>query len=153
MNKVQLLLAFLCCWLGPAAPAVAQDCTQAELVLWDKRFSSWEASHEYFKRYRGRCSDGVLAEALSSIHTGLLIKDRRGIEKLARLAAQDPDYLNWVLLGVFYNPEEVKVNSSNTACRLLIQLRSCPSKHRSLCGKLAARVGPSPEYVAACPAR
>lgn len=153
MHELLLPIALLCFGLGMAAPAAAQDCAAAESVLWHKRFSNWEASHAYFKEYRGRCSDGALAEAISSIHTQLLLQDQRGIEKLARLAEQDPDYLKWVLQGVFYNPEETSVNDVNSACRLLIQFRSCSPKHHSLCGKLAERVGPNPEYTAACPGR
>ncbi|MBQ0935255.1 hypothetical protein [Ideonella paludis] len=153
MRKILLSIALLWLGLGLAAPAAAQDCAAAERELWHKRFSNWEASHSYFKEYRGHCSDGALAEAISSIHTQLLLQDQRGVERLAGLAEQDPDYLKWVLQGVFYNPEETSVNGVNSACRLLIRLRACSPKHRLLCGKLAERVGPNPEYTAACPGR
>lgn len=127
------------------------DCTRAERQLDLGPFKSWNQAHTYFKRYKGLCSDGAQAERLSAYKTRLLDREWSKLYELKRLATQDPAFLEWVLLGVFYDPEVVEINKSNTACRLLKRLRTCSFENRELCERLAQRVGPSREYVQACP--
>ena len=142
------ILSFTASAQGPTPPV---DCARAERELDRGPFKSWHQAYAYFKRYKGLCSDGAQAEGLSAYKTRLLDRDRSRLKELKRLGAQDPAFLEWVLLGVFYDPEDVEINQSNTACRLLKRLKACSPENRQLCEQLAQRVGPSREYVQACP--
>jgi hypothetical protein len=142
--------------LWAVSPVLAEeakpvDCARAEQLL-AKPFSSWNDAYAYYKKFHGLCSDGALAESLSARFTRLLSNRWSRMPELNRLAHSDPAFLEWVLLGVYYNPEETEVNASNTACRLLKRLQSCRAAEKVLCGRLATRVGPSRQYVAACEA-
>lgn len=127
------------------------DCSRAEKELNRGPFKSWQHAYAYFKRYSGLCSDGAQAEVLSAYKTRILDRQWSRLAELKRIGTQDPAFLKWVLLGVFYDPEEVEINQSNTACRLLKRLKTCAPENRRLCEQLAQRVGPSREYVQACP--
>ena len=130
----------------------ASTCDDAEKWLAGKPFRSWNDSHSYYKRFRGQCSDGALLEALSAQHTALLANARVGLRNLKVAAAKEPAYLEWVVLGVFYNPEESDRDPNNTACRVVRRLASCEPDTRALCAKLSDRVGPSAEYMNTCKA-
>jgi hypothetical protein len=132
-----------------AASAKEVDCSAAERSL-AKPFSSWREAHSYYERFDGGCSDGDLAEALGVQFTQLLSNRWEHLPELEQLASREPAFLEWVLLGVYYDPEEVEINASNTACRLLKRLQSCQLSQRALCERLATRVGPSREYIQAC---
>jgi hypothetical protein len=135
----------------PAGTANAKDvdCSAAERSL-RKPFACWDEAHSYYERFRGVCSDGALSEALSGQFTQLLSKRWDQLPELQRLSSGDPAFLEWVLLGVYYDPEEIEINASNTACRLLKRLQACQSTQKALCERLSTRVGPNLEYVRAC---
>jgi hypothetical protein len=143
--------------LLPIAVAMAQvsdggmDCRKAEKML-DKPFTSWNQAYGYYKRFHGYCSDGALAELLSGYKTRLLDKRWSQVGQLRELTERDPAFLNWVLLSTFEDPEDVDINSKNTACRLFNRLKTCTPRNSALCSRLAERVGPSREYVRSCPA-
>ena len=145
-----LLATVIALATAASCPAHAGSCSEADKQLSKRQFATWNDSYEYFVRYKGGCSDAALGEALSSQHTQLLDKTAPKLGTLKRLVAQNPAYLNWLLLGVFYNPEETEVNAKNTACRILKRLFSCVPAEKELCAKLATRVGPSLEYVQGC---
>ncbi|UDF34155.1 UNVERIFIED_ORG: hypothetical protein LHJ69_16365 [Shinella sp. XGS7] len=136
-------------WAQNSNPRV--DCARAEKELDRGPFRSWQQVYAYFKRYKGLCSDGAQAEALSAYMTRLLDREWSRLEELKRLGSKDPAFLDWVLLGVFYDPEDIDINPSNTACRLLERMKDCSPENRHLCEQLAQRVGPNREYVQACP--
>jgi len=149
------LLAFIAislsfgAWGQDASPRV--DCERAEKELDRGPFKSWQQAYAYFRRYKGFCSDGAQAEGLSAYKTRLLDREWSKLDELMRLGSKDPAFLEWVLLGVFYDPEDIEINQSNTACRLLKRMRTCSPENRQLCERLAQRVGPSREYAQACP--
>jgi hypothetical protein len=140
---------FLALELAGTANAKEVDCSAAERSL-GTPFASWGEANSHYERFRGRCSDGALSEALSGQFTQLLSKRWDQLPELQRLGSRDPEFLEWVLLGVYDDPEEVEVNASNTACRLLKRLQACQLRQRVLCERLSTRVGPSREYVRAC---
>jgi hypothetical protein len=147
-----ILLAFMSFWAMSAASASiakAADCSEAERSL-TKPFASWREAHGYYERFSGKCSDGALAEALSAQFTQLLSKRWERLTELEQLAYSDPKFLEWVLLGIYYDPDEVEINTSSTACRILNRLQSCQPSQKSLCARLSTRVGPNLEYIRAC---
>ena len=150
MKRLVALVLFTLTSVASAQSTTPVDCSRAERVLNARPFGSWQDAYNYYKRFRGRCSDGALAENLSAHFTQLLSERWSRLPELQTLARRDPAFLEWVLLGVYYNPEETEVNASNTACRLLRRLQSCRPSERALCERLATRVGPNREYAAAC---
>lgn len=143
------LMLFVATSAASANNAGALDCSAAERLLAEP-FTSWHEAHAYYERFHGSCSDGALAETLSSQFTQLLSRRWERLSELEQLASSDPKFLDWVLLGVYYDPEEVEVNTSNSACRLIKRLQSCKASQKALCQRLSARVGPNHEYIRAC---
>jgi hypothetical protein len=153
-RAVFILIAILLSVSAKAQNAIPQaNCSQAERELSRGPFQSWQGAYSYFERFRGLCSDGAQGEALDAYKTRLLDRRWSTLSELKRLGTQNPAFLDWVLLGVFYNPEEVEIKGSNTACRLLRRLRTCSPENKPLCERLATRVGPNPEYLQACPSK
>ncbi len=151
--KTSTSLAVLPCVasLGATAGETPKlGCAQAEKVLSTKAFVTWQDAYAYYKRFSGLCSDGALAEALGAQFTQLLSKHWSHLPELRELGSKDPPFVEWVLLSVFYDPEETEINASNTACRLVKRLQSCQPAERALCLRLSERVGPSREYIRAC---
>jgi hypothetical protein len=135
--------------LGSCSSAKNVDCLAAERSL-ENPFNSWHDAHAYYERYRGRCADGALGEGLSMQFTQLLSKRWERLPELQQLANSDPQFLEWVLLGVYYDPEETESNASSAACGLVRRLRSCQPSEKSLCERLIERVGPNNEYIRGC---
>lgn len=134
--------------------AWATDCKPAEAQLEARPFKRWNDSYAYYRRYQGRCADGALREALDWRHTQLLARTAPKLDALRAISGMDPGYETWLLLGVFYDPEESDAAGPKTACGLLDRLQRCQPRNRAMCAKLASRVGPSPGYTRTChPAR
>lgn len=131
------------------ATAYAQDsqanCRAAEREL-DVGIRSWSAAYRYFKRYEGWCSDGALAESLSSEFSTLLDKRWSMLSDLQRLSNLDPEFLQWVLLRTFSDTED-----EMASCRIHERLtRCCPVGAKKLCASLVPRVFASPEQQQMC---
>src|SRR5688500_16793556 len=102
------LILFAVAPVAMAQDEMLVDCSRAEQILDARPFDTWHEAYTYYKPFRGRCSDGALAEGLSAHFTRLLSKRWSRLSELQDLASKDPAFLDWVLLGVYYNPEETE---------------------------------------------
>jgi hypothetical protein len=143
MRILLLILAFLVAPLVYAVPAQV-NCARAEEEM--MRVDTWGDAYRYFKRYKGQCTDGALAQGLSGAFTGILDKKWGSLHTLERLTRKDSTFLNWLLLSSFYDTED-----ESASCRIRSRLRNnCPKSSEWLCAKLDERVGESEEYMQSC---
>lgn len=144
--KTRLVIAIaLFIFANANAQESSVNCRAAERDL-DSGIHSWSAAYRYFKQYKGWCSDGALAEYLSSSFSMLMDKKWSTLPKLQRLSNRDPEFLRWVLMRTFSDTED-----EMASCRIHERLtRCCPAGAQTLCNSLTPRVFASREEEQMC---
>ncbi len=99
--------------------AAAIDCAGADRMLHFNPLQGWNDSYTHFVVFHAHCPGAALSHALSAQHTRLLDDTHPNLNGLREVIARDSVYLSWLLLGVFYNPQDLHLGAASTSCRLV----------------------------------